>query len=95
MSSFNVLVDDPTLPLFKEVEMKELLPNKCKNCRFWERYGKLRIGACESGFIRYCGLPDAKVPIAGVGYCDDENYKASIKFDQDFGCINYKIRRRP
>ena len=95
MSTFNTLTDDPTLPLSKEVEMKELLPNKCKSCRFWDRTGKLRIGNCDSLFVVSCGLLGGGIPIGGIGYWDSERYSASIRFDQDFGCINYKIRRRP
>ncbi len=95
MSSFNTLVDDPTLPLSKEVEMKELLPNKCKSCRFWERDGKLRIGVCDGKGVVDLDYYGGETPIGGIGYSSNGEYSASMRFDQDFGCINYKIRRRP
>ncbi len=95
MSDFNTVIEAPTLPVSKEIEMKELLPNKCKNCRFWDRTGKLRTGLCDSRFVKYCQALNDQVPIGGIGYSDVDNYSASIEFDQDFGCVNYKIRRRP
>jgi hypothetical protein len=69
----------------------------CKFCRFWTEYKAdyypyhPGIGGCNHGNFVYTGQGD-ETPVNGLGYWDQDSYRAGFETGSDFGCIHFEQR---
>ena len=71
--------------------------NLCKNCKYWTQhvgpYKDTHFGSCSNEkFVYTFTSLNKDVPDDGLGYWDEECYKAYFETGENFGCIHFESK---